>query len=295
MNDVIPDFMKRCSLPTFQSVVQWFLELGQSGYVAIMDLSNAWKQIRTDPADIWMLGWYFKGRYFVDVAASFGLAHVVRIFTILDECVEYGFRNRIPVGIKQSINHRSIMSYIDDYAVGARSKEHAAVLFKTLQDLCVGLGLQFNPVKNQPPTQTPLYLGFQYNLQHQTVEIPQSKVEDFLQETEQEAKRCRSIMSDKLERIAGVMAHLSEAFWSGRHLIQSAYRLFHYPHDRSKKSRSRKISGEFRRDLRKFRDLLRENVPVPLIQVRLIFSGNPIVVESDGCCYRVAMDAWRVA
>ena len=63
--------------------------------------------------------------------------------------------------------------------------------------------------------------------------------------------------------------------------------MFHYPHDRSKKSRSRKISGEFRRDLRKFRDLLRENVPVPLIQVRsqLIFSGNPIVVESDASKY----------
>ena len=88
------------------------------------------------------------------------------------------------------------------------------MLFEILQQLCANLGLTFNNGKNQEPTQTPIYLGFQYDLKNQTIAIPERKILAFLQETEEIAKGTRSIMSDKLERLNGVVAHLSDAFWS---------------------------------------------------------------------------------
>ena len=283
VNDLIPECFKKCELPTFQQVVEWMRELGDQGWLAIMDLESAWKQLRTHPEDIWMLGWYFEGRYFVDASASFGLAHIVRNFTIIDECIEFGFLNSIPKELVQKLQHRKFMAYIDDFAVGARSKMDCKILFEALQQLCEKLGLAFNKSKNQEPTQKPTYLGFQYDLQIQSIAIPERKILSFLKETEKIAKGARAITSDKLERLNGVVAHLSDAFWSGRHLIQSGYRLFYYPRKGSRKSRNRKIGHEYRADIRRIRDILKARLPVPLLQVsnRIGFSGMPMIVESD--------------
>ena len=187
-------------------------ELGNQRWLAVMDLESAWKQIRTHPEDIWMLGWYFEGRYFVDVSASFGLAHVVQNFTIIDECIEFGFLKTIPKELTRRLQHRKFMAYIDDFSVGARNQADCKMLFTIFQQLCESLGLTFNKDKNQEPTQVPTYLGFQYDLRNQTISIPERKIVSFLQETEDIAKDARSIMSDKLERSNGVVAHLSNAF-----------------------------------------------------------------------------------
>ena len=283
VNDLIPECFKKCSLPTFQQVVEWMKELGTQGWIAVMDLESAWKQIRTHPEDIWLLGWYFEGRYFVDVSASFGLAHVVRNFTIIDEGIHFGFLKNIPEELKQRLQCRKFMAYVDDFAVGAKSKSDCEKLLHILQQLCGKLGLAFNPDKNQLPTQTPTYLGFIYNLNQQTISIPQRKVDVFIADTDEIAKGARAMMSDKLERLNGVVAHLAEAFWSGRHLCQSGYRLFHFPRKGSKKSRTRKIDREYRADIRRIRDILRLGEPVPLLQVskQIAFRGMPLIIESD--------------
>ena len=237
VNDIIPEDQKKCALDTFQTVVAWLLDLGRNAWLAVMDLSDAWKQLRTHPLDVRMLGFVWEDTYFVDLSLSFGLATAVRIFCIVDMVLEWCFRNRIPEKLRNKLCHRFILMYIDDYSTGARTLQGCRESFKILQQLVLDLGLQYNPQKNQEPTQTPRILGFCYNMCELTVSIPYEKIQRFLRETDNVVKAStRAINADKLERLLGVMSHFSDALWCKRVLLQSGYTLLHYPKSGRKKA-----------------------------------------------------------
>ena len=76
-----------------------------------------------------------------------------RPFTIIDEGIHFGFLKNVPVELKERVQCRKFMAYVDDFAVRAKSKIDCVELLNILQQLCEKLGLAFNADKNQSPTQ----------------------------------------------------------------------------------------------------------------------------------------------
>ena len=150
VNDIIPDFCKKCTLLTFEDIVQWVMKLGPGGYVAAMDLSEAWKQFRILPSDTWMSAWVFEGRIFIETSLPFGFGAAVKIFTWIDKSILWIFLKRVKekgvVDLRKE-NSKIVIFYIDDLSVGTKSKKACARLFEELVSTCTELGLKFNPKK----------------------------------------------------------------------------------------------------------------------------------------------------
>ena len=160
VNDVIPRYFKKCTLPTFANVVNWVQNLGPEGYVAVLDLADAWKQARIHPKDRWMLAWSYDGRFFIENALPFGFGPAVRIFTWLDACISWIFYTNLRCRFPAEANMESLILYIDDFSIGAKSKSLCHAKLECMIRTCLQLGLELNPRKTQMPSQFPEILGF---------------------------------------------------------------------------------------------------------------------------------------
>ena len=176
VNDLIPDYFKRCELPTFQQVLQWLMALGSKAFVAAIDLTQAWKQLRIAPEDRWMLCWQYNGKFYQEKGLPFGLAIAVRLFTIFNKGYAHAVKTSLPATIPEDqLGTPIAIHYIDDITMGARSEVATAALLQHYLRRSEELGLRINAEKTQTPTQTPLILGFDYDLKRQTISIPDEK------------------------------------------------------------------------------------------------------------------------
>ena len=123
-----------------------------------------------------MLCWKFKGKVYMELGAPFGLACIVRVFTVFDRGLEWVVIRDLPPELpaKDLVRQQSLL-YIDDITLGAKTEASCRIFLDHYQSTCKKLGLEINCAKTQQPTQRPVVLGFQYDLREQSITIPEEK------------------------------------------------------------------------------------------------------------------------
>ena len=79
----------------------------------------------------------------------------------------------------------------------------------------------------------------------------------------------RTISVKSLEKLAGIINHISDALWQRRALVQTSYLVLHWQIGERKDTRWRRLSTELKQDWRHLYALLAQKQLVPLMQVSL--------------------------
>ena len=153
-------------LPTPKQLADRILTLGPGCHLFKIDLSRAYRQLRSDPRDWPFLGInWARGRY-VDAAIPFGLRHGASACQRTSEAV-----STITFHKCQAVT----LPYVDDTAGSSlphQSQAHYRGTLETMDEL----GLQVAPAKCQAPSTEMEWIGVNYNTVDMTMQIAPAKV-----------------------------------------------------------------------------------------------------------------------
>ena len=136
-------------LPTPMDLANKMRALGKGCLLYKVDLSRAYRQLRSDPLDWSLLGVEWDQQFFVDIAVPFGLRHGASACQRTTEAV---------VQLAEHDTGCDAEPYVDDTA-GAALPAEAMAHYQGLLDTMDRLGLQAALKKCQPPSLLISYLS----------------------------------------------------------------------------------------------------------------------------------------
>ena len=153
-------------LPTPKQLADRIMTLGPGCHLFKIDLSRAYRQLRSDPRDWPFLGISWAGGQYVDTAIPFGLRHGASACQRTSEAV-----SAITFHKCQAVT----LPYVDDTAGSSlphQSQAHYQGTLETMDEL----GLQVAPAKCQAPSTEMEWVGVSYNTVDMTMQIAPTKV-----------------------------------------------------------------------------------------------------------------------
>ena len=173
--------------------------LSKDFYQCKLDLRHGYRSVPIHPDDYPLCGlkWYFDGSahptYLMDTRLCFGAAKAPQIFQRLTSVITRMMRRR---------GYSACICYLDDFYMCAASYEDAMAAYECLQELLTSLGFRINRDKSVPPTRELTFLGININTQHQTMSLPQGKLESLQLELLNWQKK-RRVTKKELQQILG--------------------------------------------------------------------------------------------
>ena len=172
-------------LPTPDMLAAKIAELGKGCQLHKIDLSRAYRQLRSDPLEWPLLGIQWGDQTYLDTAIPFGLRHGASACQRTSEAV---------VAIAEAIIDAWALPYIDD-TVGAAPAEWALVHYQGVRRLMSELGLVAAEHKCEPLTTRLDWVGVTFDTMEMCMFIAQGKIDEatqlclqFLQKTEVDLK-----------------------------------------------------------------------------------------------------------
>ena len=154
------------TLPSIDTITNQIRKLGKGSLIYKVDISRAFRHVKIDPSDYYLLGLKLK-HYYLDTCLPFGFRHGSSIFQRLSDAIRF---------IMTCKGH-SITNYIDNLiGLGAPSEANAA--FETLITLLGELGLQISDKKLVTPATRAVCLGVEVDTVNFTLSVPAEKLAD---------------------------------------------------------------------------------------------------------------------
>ena len=141
---------------------------GQSCLLYKVDLSRAYRQLRTDPLDWPFLMLHWEDQYFIDISIPFGLCHNASACQRTTEAVST---------IAKEEAGADTAPYIDD-TIGAALPHSTWTHYQHLLDLMAHLGLDAAPDKCEGPTTLITWIRVVFGTIRLTMAIDPAKVEE---------------------------------------------------------------------------------------------------------------------
>ena len=187
------------SLPSITDLAQLIIDEGPGTFIWSIDLARAYRQLRSCPLSIPLLGIQHNSKYYIDVCPPFGCRTSSLMCARTTAAVVWLLKQR---GIKS-------LCYLDDFVGVSNSLEKAKEDYKTALKLLEYLGLDISHHKCIPPTTSLVWLGFKIDSISMSIEIPKEKLKDTLEEaklwyTYKKASR------KQLQSIVGKLKHISK-------------------------------------------------------------------------------------
>ena len=196
------------SLPSVQDLVGKIRELGPRSYIWKADLARAYHQLRADPVDIPLLGFYFEGSYYAELCPSFGCRLSGSACQRTTQAVVYMMAQK----------GSWCLAYLDDFCGAAATLEQAQHDYKTFIDLAASLGMALSPSKCSPPTQSLEWLGFNLDTVGMILTIPTEKLTDIIEQCNVWSD-AKSATKNDLQSLTGKLMHISKCIAPGRKFI----------------------------------------------------------------------------
>ena len=251
-------------LPTVQQAVDIAQEFGVKGvFLASIDISRAYRNFRTCPSDWPLLVIKHDGKYYLDTAVPFGSRN------------SSYYMGSIALFICRALEKKGItgLMYLDDLLLFAKDKGSAQTGYTETLLLLNELGLPVASHKLSPPTRDIVWLGIRFDLDINTLAIPDAKLEEMrkiILRTENKA----TMTIRELQVLIGVINHISKAVPPARLFMSRLLKAL-----RETDGKHVKVSSEVLADIRWFRSYLRQ------------FNGKAIIpdkypvkiIEADAC------------
>ena len=181
------------------------MEHGEGCELYKVDLSRAYRQLRSCPRDWPFLVVEWQGRPYVDTAIPFGLRHGASACQRTTEAVIQATGARVTI---------DACPYIDDtagVAIPINAQQHYKALLDTMDDL----GLQSAPNKCTPPTTYLTWIGVTYDTIKMTMSIDTARIEEALQSC-REMFDSKRVTLHKMQKFMGKLYHASKCTAAAR-------------------------------------------------------------------------------
>ena len=212
LNDcIMPEYYQISTLPGLREYARL---LYQRKWIALRDLSDAFRQLRLHPDDSKYCGYSLFGIWYVDMAVAYGLsssaASCQRFVELICAIFTRVVTRRDPSS-PHDISHciRNILAYIDDFLLVADSIADIREIEIRFDKLLRRLGVRQSWTKRTNAKTYAVAFGWHWDLSTQTVSIPQPKYVDLLKMI-LGAVYCRCITFGTLKKINGKLMHYSQ-------------------------------------------------------------------------------------
>ena len=152
------------TLPSIDHITNKIKQLGKGSLIYKVDISRAFRHIKIDPRDYFLLGLKHKN-YYLDTCLPFGYRNGSRIFQRLSNAICF---------IMSTMGYDAI-NYIDDI-IGLGTISTAEPSYHTLVQLLKKLGLDISVKKLIQPCTKATCLGVEVDTKNFTVAVPQDKL-----------------------------------------------------------------------------------------------------------------------
>lgn len=181
---------------------------GKASFLWKADLTRAYRQLRSDPADAPLLGIKIDGKIYLDRCPPFGCRSSASICQRVANSLVY---------IMAKEGHH-MMAYLDDFGGCHASEEKAYKSYNRFKHLATELGLQLAEHKCHPLSTAMEWLGYQVDTVTMTVTIPPQKMKEVLQECQAWLNRNHATKK-MIQQIAGKLMFLCNCVHQGRKFI----------------------------------------------------------------------------
>ena len=151
--------------PSLDHITEAIRDLNPHALLYKIDISRAFRHLRIDPGDLYLLGFYHNNYYF-DGSLAFGYRHGSAFFQRCSDAIRYIMKNQ---------GFPTMFNYIDDLIyVGLPHEIDQS--FKFLQHLMQDLGLEVSSSKLVAPTTKIICLGILVDMVAQTISFPSDRL-----------------------------------------------------------------------------------------------------------------------
>lgn len=196
------------TLPTISDLIAKLQLEGSGAFIWKADLSRAYRQFRIDPLDAPLMCIQFQGQFYIDKCPAFGCR------TSSSACQRAA--NAL-VYIMAQAGYFSL-AYLDDFAGCSLHYQDAKNAFDHFITISKSLGLQLAVNKCFPPNTQVEWLGYKIDSIAMTVCIPESKLEEVIDECKKWVVR-RQASKQMIQSLLGKLVHVSNCIQQARKFI----------------------------------------------------------------------------
>ena len=208
----VNDFLdpQACSVQytSFDKVVEMVAKQGVNAKLAKIDIKSAFRLLPIYPGDFDLLGFQFKGQYYIDKCLPMGCSISCSLFE--------KFATFLHWLVAHNTNKRTLDHYLDDFIfVGPSYSQDCEILMHAFFQVCKDLGVPIAEEKTCGPTTSLIFLGLVIDTHDLTVKIPIEKVRQ-LQALLLNCLRKKKVTLKEIQALVGALNFFSRAVPSAR-------------------------------------------------------------------------------
>ena len=170
VNDFIPKEISAVQYATIQDAIRLIKQLPSSQvFMAKVDIESAFRIIPVSPMDRPLLGFQWKGKFFMDAVLPMGVSSACAIFELFSIALEWI--------AKSKLGATAIVHVIGDFLFIAHSRAKCGQDVQAFVNLCVELGVPLAPGKTVAPTRVITFLGITLDTVLMESRLPEDKLE----------------------------------------------------------------------------------------------------------------------
>ena len=138
-----------------------------------VDTKSAYRIIHVHPADRYLLGMFWQGKCYVDLALPFGLCSAPGIFNTLADLFHWILLN--------NYNVLDLLHYLDDYfTLGPPNSDLCATRLQAINQSAAEIGIPLSPEECVGPTTCLTFLGIELDSVNMTARLPADKLAELI-------------------------------------------------------------------------------------------------------------------
>lgn len=169
VNDYIPKDISSVTYATIQDAIDVIKNSPKPVYMAKVDVESAFRIIPVSPADRPMLGFRWRGQYFMDAVLPMGCSSSCAIFECFSTALEWVAKVKLGV--------TAMIHVIDDFLIVSDSADKCNQDLMAFVDLCKEIGVPLAPDKTVGPSTSIPFLGIILDTVNQEARLPQDKLD----------------------------------------------------------------------------------------------------------------------
>jgi hypothetical protein len=220
-----------------------FLKSMPGAYMAVVDISEAYRAVPLNPSEWRYYGMEWEGQYLVDTRLPFGCRTAPWIFTRIGRAIKAMMKVR---------GYDGVVVYLDDFFIIAPTQEECSSMLATLLWLLRTLGFTPNNTKLQLPAQQVVFLGVLFDSSNMQLRLSEEKLAQTLQLIV-DAQRRRKMTLKDMQALVGKLNWVCGVVYGGRTFLRRLIDLMKHTRRRSHLIRLTKSAHE---DLQWWADFL---------------------------------------
>ena len=168
VNDFIPDEMSSVTYATIQDAISFIQCSRQPVYMAKVDIESAFRIIPVSPADRPLLGFQWKGQYFMDAVLPMGCCSSPAIFERFSTALEWAALNKLEV--------TAMVHVLDDFLLLAHTATKCQRDLTAFINLCHNLAVPLAHSKTVGPSSSITFLGITLDAVRMEARLPEDKL-----------------------------------------------------------------------------------------------------------------------